>query len=73
MVPLASNDLLHNCVLFLSKRMKIRKRKKKPAKKLVADVPTADESFTAHDHKEERMDFGGLPDRDLKKNLGGCG
>ena len=23
--------------------------------------------------EEERQDFGGLPDRDLKKNLGGCG
>lgn len=54
--------------------MKIRKRKKeKPAKKLDADVPKADESLPAYDPKEERMDFGGLPDRDLKKNLGGCG
>ena len=22
---------------------------------------------------DEKLDFGGLPDRDLKKNLGGCG
>ncbi|MDQ2657607.1 MAG: hypothetical protein M3Y60_09325 [Bacteroidota bacterium] len=25
------------------------------------------------DFDDGRMDFGGLPDRDLKKNLGGCG
>lgn len=23
--------------------------------------------------EDDGMDFGGLPDRDLKKNLGGCG
>ena len=27
----------------------------------------------ANDDEEHKMDFGGLPDRDLKKNLGGCG
>ena len=29
---------------------------------------TAEENLS-----EGKMDFGGLPDRDLKKNLGGCG
>lgn len=33
-----------------------------------------DKGGSAEDSMSEgRMDFGGLPDRDLKKNLGGCG
>lgn len=56
---------------------------KKAGKKSKADTREAgkarDEKATKSLEKDEqnmeegRMDFGGLPNRDLKKNLGGCG
>lgn len=45
---------------------KSKKEKKSPSKKLPSTkTPRLEE-------EEKRFDFGGLPDRDLKKNLG-CG
>lgn len=40
----------------------------KPA---VAQEPASPPAKDEQD--DDKMDFGGLPDRDLKKNLGGCG
>jgi hypothetical protein len=50
------------------------KKKKKPTKDTKAEkpkVPPQDNPETKKDD-DDRPDFGGLPDRDLKKNLG-CG
>jgi len=54
--------------------------RKKPRKKKVVPKPPGavgpkrDEAAASDQWPEERdLDFGGLPDRDLKKNLGGCG
>ena len=50
------------------------KRKKKKEKKASPGAETAGKSQERHREIEagHGMDFGGLPDRDLKKNLG-CG
>ncbi|MDV3309835.1 MAG: hypothetical protein LOY03_13575 [Cyclobacteriaceae bacterium] len=54
--------------------MEKKKTKPEPAnkdekdKKKPADLPPSRES-----DEERPFDLGGLPDRDLKKNLGGCG
>ena len=45
----------------------MKKKKPKPAKEKVKTRPQAPD-----ENKDERFDFGGLPQRDLKKNLG-CG
>lgn len=53
---------------------KARRRKKVREKK--GQVSKSPEVASPSPHKTEdagRMDFGGLPNRDLKKNLGGCG
>jgi hypothetical protein len=44
-------------------------KNKKKEKKLPAPPPEPNPSTS----EEKPFDFGGLPDRDLKKNLGGCG
>jgi hypothetical protein len=44
--------------------MKKKKNKKKPGKELKPPSPAPE--------KEDQFDFGGLPQRDLKKSLG-CG
>jgi len=45
------------------------KKKAKPKKAVSKDLKV---SKTPNDAKSQEFDFGGLPDRDLKKNLG-CG
>jgi hypothetical protein len=48
------------------------KKKKKTTKETNAEklkVPPQDNPETKKDN-EDRLDFGGLPERDLKKNLG---
>ncbi len=45
----------------------MKKKKAKTAKDKVKQAPPQPE-----ENKDERFDFGGLPQRDLKKNLG-CG
>jgi hypothetical protein len=45
----------------------MKKKKAKPAKEKAKQAPAQPEET-----KDERFDFGGLPQRDLKKNLG-CG
>jgi hypothetical protein len=44
-------------------------KSKKKEKKLPAPPSEPNPSSS----EEKPFDFGGLPDRDLKKNLGGCG
>lgn len=55
---------------------------KKPRKRIKAvgakvrkeEAGQRDKSDSAEDSMSEgKLDFGGLPERDLKKNLGGCG
>jgi hypothetical protein len=48
--------------------MKKKSKEKKPAKKLVPAKPKT----MPVDEDEKPFDFGGIPDRDIKKNLG-CG
>jgi hypothetical protein len=45
----------------------MKKKKPKPSKEKVKQTPPPPEET-----KDDRFDFGGLPTRDLKKNLG-CG
>ena len=75
MVPVRSNDLDQYCVLVLDRTFCVMadKKKRKP-KELPKVVPAKPETGNrAEDAEDEgRMDFGGLPARDLKKNLG-CG
>ena len=52
----------------MSKRKKIKD--KQESKNKSAQIRKAQE--TADDEKTDAMDFGGLPNRNLKKNLG-CG
>jgi hypothetical protein len=49
--------------------MKKKPKPKKPDKKLVAEKPKA---MPPPVDEEKPFDFGGIPGRDLKKNLG-CG
>ena len=49
--------------------MKKKSKEKKPATKL---VPEKVKQIPPRDEEEKPFDFGGIPDRDLKKNLG-CG
>lgn len=58
----------------------MKKRQKKSSKpETPREVKATDEKVPGIIEKEDkdvedgRMDFGGLPNRDLKKNLGGCG
>lgn len=48
-------------------------RKKKPGLKVSEEKGKSQEGEVNQRESEGRMDFGGLPNRDLKKNLGGCG
>ena len=72
-----SNDLYHYCVLFkkeLKHPMEEKKSKKtKVTQKVSKTKGKSQMGEMAQSENEGRMDFGGLPDRDLKKNLGGCG
>lgn len=47
-------------------------KKKKSAPKTAEKKPLPKEPIERDEQENERPDFGGLPDRDLKKNLG-CG
>jgi hypothetical protein len=49
------------------------KRVKKGSKDRKESIPKAAPDAKSHEKEQEgKFDFGGLPDRDLKKNLG-CG
>jgi len=50
-----------------------KSKKTNPALKVSKTNAKSQEREITHRESEGRMDFGGLPDRDLKKNLGGCG
>ena len=52
----------------MSRRKKVQERKEKNDKK----VPVKKAENRSEDENLSRMDFGGIPDRNLKKNLG-CG
>lgn len=85
MVPITSNDLCEYCVFVeaYSKFSNMKKADKNKAEKKDPQTPPPERSEQAKEvtgdksdaekSEDERMDFGGLPDRDLKKNLGGCG
>jgi hypothetical protein len=49
--------------------MKKKAKEKKAVKKIVTEKP---KEVPAQDDQDKPFDFGGIPDRDLKKNLG-CG
>jgi hypothetical protein len=70
--------MICSTIVFLLKMIEIqmtakKSKKQKPAGKLAAEKPTQQLSETAYNESVQKMDFGGLPERDLKKNLGGCG
>jgi hypothetical protein len=71
-VPVETNDLFQDSVLSkkaksMGKKRKITKKEKKPG------LPKQPENGELESSEEEKpFDFGGLPPRDLKKNLG-CG
>ena len=50
-----------------------KSKKTKPSPKVLEAKGKSQEGEATERESEGRMDFGGLPDRDLKKNLGGCG
>ena len=54
--------------------MEKKKRKVKKTDQMVKDqsLQSKDPGISQEDKDESRLDFGGLPDRNLKKNLG-CG
>lgn len=56
-------------------RMKEKKtpRKKSAASRTRREQTRDEDPKPAPVEEENPMDFGGLPQRDLKKNLGGCG
>ena len=47
-------------------------KKKGKRKKQVKTLPAKAKNIPPQDEDEKPFDFGGIPDRDLKKNLG-CG
>ena len=55
-------------------QMEKKKRKVKKTDQMVKDqsLQSKDPGISQEDKDESRLDFGGLPDRNLKKNLG-CG
>ena len=57
------------------KQERLKKRKKSEREKGTAASANQNVAPPTHEEPKEndRMDFGGLPNRDLKKNLGGCG
>lgn len=63
--------------VFLFKRDKLlgakKSKKQKPAAKRTIEKTKAEEPEVPTIEDDNGMGFGGLPDRDLKKNLGGCG
>jgi len=50
----------------------VKPKKEKPAKEKKGKKPDPAKKSTASEPEEKPFDFGGLPARDLKKNLG-CG
>ncbi len=65
------------CFSFEAIDQRMKKPKKPRNESPDKGKPTTDQKAAPPPVKEDRddgrMDFGGLPDRDLKKNLGGCG
>ena len=59
---------------FLKGKLPMSKKKKAADKQAPKDKPAKSRNVdeTAEDETTKTMDYGGLPDRDLKKNLG-CG
>ena len=55
------------------KQEKSKKRKKSERQKDTAPPGNPNVGYQEDASENGRMDFGGLPNRDLKKNLGGCG
>lgn len=57
----------------------MKKARKKSKAETPREIKIADEKVLRvvekgdEDVEDGRMDFGGIPNRDLKKNLGGCG
>ena len=67
------NDLFQVCVLTVqSKRNNMKAGKKREGKKVSTKKSAKKGKPNTEEGKPEDFDFGGLPDRDLKKNLG-CG
>jgi hypothetical protein len=52
--------------------MKKRKKKESKERNVIKTTPGADHKSNPENETEKPFDFGGLPDRDLKKNMG-CG
>ena len=50
----------------------MKKGKKKPDKKKKDDSQRPSKERTSNENREQPFDYGGIPERDLKKNLG-CG
>lgn len=79
MVPVTSNDLYHYCVLVSDTNPEDMKQSKKAGKaQRIQEMKVKEQAAPKPKAPEEvdenvRGDYGGLPDRDLKKNLGGCG
>jgi hypothetical protein len=72
-VLIGSNDLYQDCVyhgkVFYVKEIKIKKTTIKNSEK---DLELAKKQSEMINEEEKPFDFGGMPPRDLKKNLG-CG
>jgi hypothetical protein len=47
--------------------------KKKTSKKTKTKETKPEQKQAPEQENQSGFDFGGIPDRDLKKNLGGCG
>jgi hypothetical protein len=72
-VPFPSNHLDQYCVVRNNIVMAAQKRRKwKEVSKPVPEKPENGKPDVDQSDKDEKMDFGGLPARDLKKSLG-CG
>lgn len=77
MVPVPCNDLYHYCVLakrfsngFQMAKRRSKDSKKASRKKAAGKIIPEQKGQTNGD--DDKTDFGGLPNLDLKKNLG-CG
>ena len=80
MVLITNNVLYQYCVLRMVTSDIMKKASKNSKSDMKSQIkPKAAEASKPSQEKQHeegddgRMDFGGLPDRDLKKNLGGCG
>jgi hypothetical protein len=61
---------------FVSADVALKMKSKKPKKPRRPPGEKAEQAIKPpppQEEQDDRMDFGGIPNRDLKKNLGGCG